>query len=97
MFAKKGVGFGCPSGKNRKNEKNNYLLEMSIYNLMITEVACGSTSLGNKYFTALDRAETYKVKNNKLTIFYEDNSKLNFIKKKHPIFHIKTFDNISYV
>ena len=71
------------SGRSDCNEilggfklKSNYI---TIDSLMTTEMYCGDTSLGDKYFTALHESETYQIPQDVLTIYCENNLKLSFI------------------
>jgi len=52
---------------------------ITIDNISSTEVYCGKESLDYRYLEALSGAETYKIEKNKLSIYYQTNSRLIFI------------------
>ena len=58
--------------------KSDYI---TIDSLMTTEMYCGDTSLGDKYFKALHESETYQISQNVLIIYYGSDSKLFFVEE----------------
>jgi len=44
-----------------------------------TKIYCGEESLDEKYFMALNDVKSYEIDKNRLTIYYGNNSKLNYI------------------
>ena len=54
---------------------------LTISNLVTTKKGCGEKSMGERYFEALLVVKSYRIDTNKLSIYYGQNSKLNFIDK----------------
>ena len=52
---------------------------ITIDNISSTEVYCGKESLDYRFLEALSEAESYKIEQNKLSIYYQTNSRLIFI------------------
>jgi len=72
------------SGKSDCNEIfGNYIFDLDssliIMQIVTTKIFCGTQSVGEKYFDAIHIARAYKIEDNKLSIYYGINSKLNFI------------------
>jgi heat shock protein HslJ len=71
------------SGKSDCNEINgNFIVSsdnsLSINKVGTTKIYCGSASLDEKYFEALNDIISYEIVNDKLYIYCNNNAKLNF-------------------
>ena len=64
-------------GGSYKLGENNSL---SLFDLYATEMYCGDESMGDIYLAALMAADSFGANNNKLTIYYNDHSKLIFLR-----------------
>ena len=62
------------SGEFSLNSNN-----ITINRIITTDMYCGKESLDYRYLEALSGAETYKIEKNKLSIYYQTNSRLIFI------------------
>lgn len=73
------------SGRNDCNTISGYYdlnsNNITLDNIISTEVYCGKESLDYIYIEALRRAESYKIDKNELTIYYKTNSELIFVSK----------------
>lgn len=55
------------------------LNNITLDNIISTEVYCGKESLDYRYLEALRGAESFKIENDELSIYYQTSSKLIFI------------------
>jgi heat shock protein HslJ len=71
------------NGTNDCNEIFGYYILESSYitftNIATTKVGCGELSMGDRFYEALVNSKTYIIEKDKLTITYDNNSKLIFI------------------
>ncbi len=71
------------NGMNDCNEISGYYKLKSNYitidSIATTKVYCGEASMDDKYIEALYKAKSYQITQNKLYIYYGNNSKLLFI------------------